>query len=69
MATTEQLKGELEAAKQMLGEYAMRMSPILGDSDPVNAYLCQQYEKCETKIDRLQRTLAVREEASRWRSA
>jgi hypothetical protein len=69
MNNNQQLIDTLNAKRAMLGEYACRMNPILGDTDPVNAYLNAQFEQCEAEIECLERTLAVREEARQMRVA
>jgi hypothetical protein len=69
MNNDQQLIDTLNAKRAMLGEYVIRMDLFLGDDDPVNAYLNAQFEQCEAEIERLERTLAVREEARQMRVA
>jgi hypothetical protein len=65
----QQIKEKILANKQMLGEYACRMNNTAGDQDLKNMKLHAMFEKCMDKIDRLERTLSIREFASAMKSA
>ena len=67
--TNEQIISKLKANKHMLGEYASRMDPLAGDDDLKNMKLHSMFEACMDEIDRLERTLAVREAAKTMKAA
>lgn len=67
--TNAQLQARLEAHQAMIGEYVSRLSPIAGDDDLANMKLMSMLESCKAEIDRLTRTLAVRQTAAQMRIA
>ena len=63
--TNLQIQDQIKTQKAMLGEYVSRMNPLLPDCDPVNAKLFELHDICELKIDRLERSLAARQEVAK----
>lgn len=61
--TTAEIAAKIAALKTMIGEYVSRMNPLAAADDEVNAKLCEMADAAEAEIDRLERTLAVRETA------
>jgi len=66
--TNEQISSKIAAHKTMIGEYVLRMDNMLDDSDPVNSAMISLIEKAEAEIDRLERTLSVRETVKNFRN-
>lgn len=67
--TSQEIISKIAANKYMLGEYVAQMDNTAGDDDPVNMKMSAMFEKCMDEIERLERTLAVREEAKKMRAA
>ena len=59
--TTAQLETKLQIAKDMLAYCTSRLNPLLADSDPVNALLLNNVYQYQGEVDRISRTLEVRQ--------
>lgn len=65
--TISQIESLITVKKDMLAKFIVALNPIAGDDDIANSKLLDLIEKCETSIDRLERTLEVRATAKNIR--
>lgn len=60
------IKQDIEKLESDLFSVIAAMSPIEGDECPQNAELIRRAESITSKLDSLNRTLAIREEARKY---
>lgn len=59
--TNSQIAVQIEVLNTMIGEYVSRMNPLAPADDMANVELCKLTDQALDEIDRLERTLAVRQ--------